>query len=126
MSAELPGIVEADVAVVGAGPAGLAAAVSAAEAGAAVVVVDAGAQPGGQFWRHRPETVEPNPDGKGHHDWRTYRNLRARFDAASHTGGITYLPGQQVWMAEKADAGFVVRTTPTVYALARQLHDVLR
>ena len=116
MSAELPGIVEADVAVVGAGPAGLAAAVSAAEAGAAVVVVDAGAQPGGQFWRHRPETVEPNPDGKGHHDWRTYRNLRARFDAASHTGGITYLPGQQVWMAEKADAGFVVRTTPTVTA----------
>ncbi|RAX45369.1 FAD/NAD(P)-binding oxidoreductase [Arthrobacter sp. AQ5-06] len=116
MSAAVPGIVEADVAVVGAGPAGLAAAVSAAEAGGAVVVVDAGAQPGGQYWRHRPETVEPNPDGKGHHGWRTYRDLRARFDAASHTGRITYVPGQQVWMAEKVDAGFVVRTTPTVAA----------
>ena len=116
MSATLPGTVEADVAVVGAGPAGLAAAVAAAEAGAAVVVVDAGAQPGGQYWRHRPETVEPNPDGKGHHGWRTYRDLRARFDAACHTGRIRYVPGQQVWMAEKAGAGFVVRTTPTVTA----------
>jgi len=116
MSAVLPGTVEADVAIVGAGPAGLAAAVSAAEAGAAVVVVDAGPQPGGQFWRHRPEAVEPNPDGKGHHGWRTYRDLRGRFDAARHTGRITYMPGQQVWMTEKANAGFVVRTTPTITA----------
>lgn len=106
--------VSADVAVVGAGPAGLAAAVAAAEAGAAVVVVDAGSQPGGQFWRHRPESVVPAPDGKGHHGWRTYLDLRARFDAARHQGRITYLPGLQVWMAEKADAGFVLRTTPTV------------
>lgn len=116
MSAAIPGVFEADVAVVGAGPAGLAAAVAAAEAGAAVVVVDAGPQPGGQFWRHRPETIEPDPDGKGHHGWRTYRDLRARFDAARHTRRIMYLPGQQVWMAEKARAGFVVRTTPTMAA----------
>ncbi|MDQ1058530.1 thioredoxin reductase [Arthrobacter globiformis] len=116
MSATVPGTVETGVAVVGAGPAGLAAAVSAAEAGAAVVVVDACPQPGGQFWRHRPETVEPNPDGKGHHGWRTYRDLRARFDAGRHTGRIKYLPGQQVWMAEKTDGGFVVRMTPTVTA----------
>lgn len=104
----------ADVAVVGAGPAGLAAAVTASEAGAAVMVVDAGAQPGGQFWRHRPETVVPTPDGKGHHGWRTYLDLRARFDAACHQGRITYLPGRQVWMAERVDAGFVLRTTSTV------------
>ncbi|MET3809131.1 FAD-dependent oxidoreductase [Arthrobacter sp. UYEF3] len=114
MRAALPGTIDADVAVVGAGPAGLAAAVAAAEAGAAVVVVDAGPQPGGQFWRHRPETVEPDPDGRGHHGWRTYRDLRARFDAAHDTGRIAYFPGQQVWMTEKADTGFVVRTTPTV------------
>lgn len=113
-AANIARTVNADVAVVGAGPAGLAAAVAAAEAGAAVVVVDAGTQPGGQFWRHRPETVVPNPDGKGHHGWRTYLNLRARFDAARHQGRITYLPGRQVWMAEKVDAGFVLRTTPTV------------
>ncbi len=40
-----------DVAVVGAGPAGIAAAVRAAEAGARVVVIDEGFGPGGQIWR---------------------------------------------------------------------------
>lgn len=113
-------IVSADVAVVGAGPAGLAAAVAAAESGATVVLVDAGAQPGGQFWRHRPETVVPVPDGQGHHGWKSYLDLRARFDAARHQGRITYLPGLQVWMAQQNqpaqgdDAGFTLRTTPTV------------
>ncbi len=106
--------VNADVAVVGAGPAGLAAAVAAAEAGAAVAVVDAGSQPGGQFWRHRPETIVPEPDGRGHHGWRTYVDLRSRFDAARAAGRITYLPGLQVWMAQNYDGGFTLRTTPTV------------
>ena len=41
-----------DVAVVGAGPAGLAAAVHAAESGARVLVVDQAAHLGGQIWRH--------------------------------------------------------------------------
>jgi thioredoxin reductase len=117
-------IVRADVAVVGAGPAGLAAAVAAAESGAAVVLVDAGAQPGGQFWRHRPETVVPEQDGRGHHGWKSYLDLRARFDAARRCGRITYLPGLQVWMAQQIhptqgdDAGFTLRTTPTVAVAA--------
>ncbi len=46
-------VVRADVVVVGAGPAGIAAAVSAAGAGRRVVVLDASLQPGGQVWRHR-------------------------------------------------------------------------
>lgn len=41
----------ADVAVIGAGPAGMAAACAAAEAGARTVVVDDNAAPGGQIWR---------------------------------------------------------------------------
>jgi len=45
--------VTADVAVVGLGPAGVAAAVRAAEAGARVVALDDGLAPGGQIWRHR-------------------------------------------------------------------------
>ncbi|MEY7970588.1 FAD-dependent oxidoreductase, partial [Saccharomonospora xinjiangensis] len=40
-----------DVAVIGAGPAGLAAAVAAAERGRTVAVVDAGEAPGGPVWR---------------------------------------------------------------------------
>lgn len=102
-----------DVAVIGAGPAGLGAAVAAAENGARVVVCDAAAQPGGQFWRHRPESVFPEPDGHGHHGWKTYLNLRARFDAAIDNGVLRYLPNTQVWMVEREDGGrFVLRLTP--------------
>jgi NADPH-dependent 2,4-dienoyl-CoA reductase/sulfur reductase-like enzyme len=43
----------ADVAVVGAGPAGIAAAVHAAEHGARVLLLDSAPRPGGQIWRHR-------------------------------------------------------------------------
>jgi NADPH-dependent 2,4-dienoyl-CoA reductase/sulfur reductase-like enzyme len=46
-------LIECEVAVVGAGPAGIAAATVAAEAGREVVLLDAGLRPGGQIWRHR-------------------------------------------------------------------------
>src|SRR5262245_970232 len=42
-----------DVAIVGAGPAGLAAAATAAGAGCRVALLDAAPRAGGQFWRHR-------------------------------------------------------------------------
>ncbi|WP_024891627.1 NAD(P)/FAD-dependent oxidoreductase [Luteimonas huabeiensis] len=45
-------LLRCDVAVVGAGPAGLAAATAAARRGARVLLVDAQPQPGGQVWRH--------------------------------------------------------------------------
>src|SRR4051812_18481848 len=44
---------DADVAVVGAGPAGIAAAIAAAGQGKSVVVIDEGLRAGGQIWRHR-------------------------------------------------------------------------
>lgn len=46
------------VVVIGAGPAGLAAAAAASDAGADVVVVDEGEHVGGQFWRHHPEFTD--------------------------------------------------------------------
>ncbi len=49
-----------DVVVVGAGPAGIAAAVTAAECGRSVVLVDDNPAPGGQIWRaggHLPEAA---------------------------------------------------------------------
>lgn len=44
---------EADVAIVGSGPAGIAAAIAAAERGRRVIVIDQGRAPGGQIWRQR-------------------------------------------------------------------------
>jgi D-hydroxyproline dehydrogenase subunit alpha len=75
-----------DVAVIGAGPAGLAAAASAAGAGLRVAVVDAGERPGGQFWRHAE-----GDEGERHHGWATFVRLRAELR------GVTYLLGHQVW-----------------------------
>ncbi|HKT07612.1 MAG TPA: FAD-dependent oxidoreductase [Gemmatimonadaceae bacterium] len=49
-----------DVAVIGGGPAGIAAASAAAEAGARVIVIDHGLRPGGQIWRHRDPASLPN------------------------------------------------------------------
>ena len=57
---------EAEVAIVGAGPAGIAAACRAAESGAPTVVLDDGLAPGGQIHRHRPGT-EPPPAARAWH-----------------------------------------------------------
>jgi D-hydroxyproline dehydrogenase subunit alpha len=48
-----------DIAVVGAGPAGMAAAVAAAQSGMSVVVIDDNPLPGGQIWRDGPAAALP-------------------------------------------------------------------
>lgn len=48
-----------DVVVVGAGPAGIAAASRAAESGASTLIVDQGIRPGGQIWRHTRRSQLP-------------------------------------------------------------------
>lgn len=118
-----------DLAVVGAGPAGLAAAVAAASRGLSVVVVDAGTQPGGQYWRHPDEQAEAGlgvgaDPGElpahpvGQHDWQVYVRLRERFDALRAAGRVTYVAGAQVWFVERIDGsaqeGWRLRTSPTV------------
>jgi NADPH-dependent 2,4-dienoyl-CoA reductase/sulfur reductase-like enzyme len=82
-----------DVAVVGAGPAGLAAAAAAARAGASVTLIDAAPRPGGQFWRHRPRGIAADADL--HHDLATFTRLRPG-------AGVTYLPNHQVWTVSDA------------------------
>ena len=53
----------AALAVVGAGPAGISAAVAASEAGVDTVLVDAGDAPGGQVYRPMPATFQVTDAG---------------------------------------------------------------
>lgn len=96
-------VLEVDVAVVGAGPAGLAAATTAAEAGLTVAVVDAGIQPGGQYWRHPDESGGGGLEGAGHHEWAAFTRLRDRFYGLRDRGAVRYLPGTQVWFLERPE-----------------------
>lgn len=102
-----------DVAIVGAGPAGLAAASSALASGASVVVIDSAEQPGGQFWRHRSEAAGIVDDGALHHGWSEYLELRADFDRGIAEGRLRYLPATTVWMARPdIGSGFSLLLAP--------------
>jgi NADPH-dependent 2,4-dienoyl-CoA reductase/sulfur reductase-like enzyme len=74
-----PPVLRADVVVIGAGPAGLAAACRAAEAGASVLVIDAAAAPGGQVWRR---SVGGAGGGHGAAPARLARRWLERFSAS--------------------------------------------
>ncbi len=95
------------LAVIGAGPAGLAAALAAAEAGVRVALIDAAAEPGGQFYRQSAPRLGARRPQALHHAWRTWRRLRARLDAQVADGRISYLRDRQVWLVEP---GFTVHT----------------
>lgn len=92
--------VTVDIAVVGAGPAGLAAASAAADAGGRVALVDAAPRPGGQFWRHRAQGIDRDADL--HHDLATFARLQP-------DNSIKYLPGQQVWTVAAGEQGCTIR-----------------
>lgn len=89
-----------DVVVVGAGPAGLAAAAAATQKGSSVAVLDAAHQPGGQYWRHPSGNLAAVADL--HHDLRTFRRL------AAVTSRVDYLPGHQVWTIVRGADSFEV------------------
>jgi D-hydroxyproline dehydrogenase subunit alpha len=91
-----------EVAVVGGGPAGLAAATAAAEHGCRVVLIDTGAQLGGQYWRHPDESAPRGAESHGQHDWGLFTRLRERFERLRASGGITYHPATQVWFVESS------------------------
>jgi NADPH-dependent 2,4-dienoyl-CoA reductase/sulfur reductase-like enzyme len=94
--------VSVDIAVIGAGPAGLAAATTAARRGARVALLDAAPRPGGQYWRHRD-----GDDGRDLHDGAEFRRLRADLDAAVAHGALAYLADHPCWHLERTASGFV-------------------
>lgn len=100
-----------DVLVVGAGPAGLAAAVAAGEAGASVAVVDAGSAPGGQFWRHPAPVsarggLRPHDVAYLHHDLPEYLRLTRLLAALCDHGSAASLSQHHVWTLVLSQAGF--------------------
>ncbi|MCC7281455.1 MAG: NAD(P)-binding protein, partial [Acetobacteraceae bacterium] len=84
-----------DLAIIGTGPAGLAAAVRAAGLGLAVSVLDEQPAPGGQIWR-AVEARMAARDGFRHDGDATGLELAKAFRAS----GAAYLPGRQVWQIE--------------------------
>nr|WP_296775808.1 FAD/NAD(P)-binding oxidoreductase [Rhodococcus sp. (in: high G+C Gram-positive bacteria)] len=101
-----------DIAIIGAGPAGLAAAAEATKNGARVALLDNGVRSGGQYWRNREKD-----SGTGHHDWSTYQRLSA--DLETHSELIDYLPQHSVWHVERRDSGFTSHATSTSNADSR-------
>lgn len=93
----------ADVVVVGAGPAGMSAAVRAAEAGARVVIVDDNPEPGGQIWR----SSEAKPADSQMAEW--FHRFRER--------QIQTLAGAQVISAGAASQCLLIETCEGVREL---------
>jgi thioredoxin reductase len=98
-----------DVAVVGAGPAGMSAAVAAADAGVRVALVDAGSALGGQFWRHPPGRALAAEVAGQHHGLRSYRRLATAIAAHERQGRLRVLSRHDVWTLGRDEGGFVVR-----------------
>jgi len=69
---------ECEVLVVGAGPAGMAAAVAAAPSGASIVVIDDNPVPGGQIWRDGPGVALPPAARKWRDALERHANIRVR------------------------------------------------
>lgn len=98
------------LAVVGAGPAGLAAALAAAARGVRVTLVDAADQAGGQFYRQPAAALGARRPQALHHQWRTWERLRDGLDRHRTVGRITHLTDHHVWCVarESASGAFAV------------------
>ncbi len=85
------------IAIIGAGPAGLAAAMTAAENNEQVVVIDSAPRPGGQYWRHLTK-VEGYKSARSH----------KYFSALRENEKIIYISGAQIWSAVNGENGITL------------------
>ncbi|RWR24771.1 FAD-dependent oxidoreductase [Agrococcus lahaulensis] len=86
------------VLILGAGPAGLAAARGALEEGARVTLVDEGERLGGQFWRHHEQLTDPRLQ----HGWSRFVELRGVIAGAIESGSASLLQRAAVWRVDAA------------------------
>ncbi|MFI6282560.1 NAD(P)/FAD-dependent oxidoreductase [Streptomyces sp. NPDC050988] len=89
------------LAVIGAGPAGLTAALAAAARGVRVTLVDSAPQAGGQFYRQTAPGLGARRPQALHHQWRTWERLRDGLAAHIAAGRVTHLTDHHVWFVER-------------------------
>ncbi|WP_367045999.1 FAD-dependent oxidoreductase [Streptomyces sp. Je 1-332] len=99
------------LAVIGAGPAGLAAALAAAQRDLRVTLIDSAPQAGGQFYRRPAAALGARRPQALHHQWRTWERLRDGLAEQIAAGGITHLTEHHVWFVERVEGegGFAVQ-----------------
>ncbi|UQA92101.1 NAD(P)/FAD-dependent oxidoreductase [Streptomyces halobius] len=90
-----------DLAVIGAGCAGLSGAVTASELGLSVALLDASEQAGGQFYRHPAPDLRATRPQALHHGWHSFTELRERLRAS----GIDHRAGHHVWTVTRESDG---------------------
>jgi NADPH-dependent 2,4-dienoyl-CoA reductase/sulfur reductase-like enzyme len=91
-----------EVLVIGAGPAGLAAARAARAQGAVVTLLDSSDQLGGQFWRHLPGARPAVRERLLHHGWDTFQALSAALETDD---GCRIIRSANVFALETAEQG---------------------
>ncbi|WP_019058969.1 NAD(P)/FAD-dependent oxidoreductase [Streptomyces prunicolor] len=108
------------LAVIGAGPAGLAATVAAAAHGVRVTLIDSAARAGGQFYRQPAIELNAGRPQALHHQWRAWERLRDALARHVEAGCVTHLTDHHVWLVERQlerQAGGADRNAFTVHAL---------
>ncbi|MEU6275412.1 FAD-dependent oxidoreductase [Streptomyces populi] len=111
------------LAVIGAGPAGLAASLAAAARGIQVTLIDAAPAVGGQFYRRPASGLGARRPSALHHRWNTWKRLEQGLAAHLEAGTAEHLPDHHVWTVERrgrapdAEPGF------TVHALVGPLQE---
>lgn len=90
--------------VLGAGPAGVAAAGAAVDAGVPVLLVDLSERLGGQYHRREPSAFDAGDPGALHHGWASWSADVTRLE---HSPLFTHVAGAGVWAAQRLPDGGV-------------------
>lgn len=104
------------LAVIGAGPAGLAATLAAAARGVHVTLVDSAAQAGGQFYRRPATPPDAGRSRARHRPGRTWERLRDGLAREVAAGRVTHLGDHHVWCVER-------HSTHSAHSAHSEFHD---
>ncbi|MFI6088608.1 NAD(P)/FAD-dependent oxidoreductase [Streptomyces sp. NPDC051218] len=98
------------LAAIGAGPAGLAAAIAAAQRNVRVTLIDSAPQAGGQIYRRPTVALGARRPQASRHQRRTWERLRDGLAQQIAAGRITHLTEHHVWFVERVEGhgGFAV------------------